>query len=43
MPDLIYEKRDGIAWLTMNRPERRNAISPQMMVQLGEAWRDYPR
>ena len=41
MPDLIYEKRDGIAYLTMNRPERRNAISPQMMVQLGEAWLDF--
>ena len=41
MPDLIYEKRDGVAYLTFNRPESRNAISPQMMVQLGEAWRDY--
>jgi enoyl-CoA hydratase len=41
MPDLSYEKRDGIAYLTFNRPESRNAISPQMMVQLGEAWRDY--
>jgi enoyl-CoA hydratase len=41
MPDLIYEKRDGIAYLIFNRPESRNAISPQMMVQLAEAWRDY--
>jgi enoyl-CoA hydratase len=39
--DLIYEKRDGIAYLTMNRPERRNAFSPQMMVQLAEAWQDF--
>ena len=41
MPDLIYEKRDGIAYLTFNRPERRNALSPQLMVQLAEAWRDF--
>jgi enoyl-CoA hydratase len=40
VPDLIYEKRDGIAFITMNRPERRNAISPEMMVRLGEAWID---
>jgi enoyl-CoA hydratase len=41
MSHLIYEKRDGIAYLTMNRPERRNAISPQMLVQLAEAWMDF--
>ncbi len=41
MTDLIYEKRDGIAYLTFNRPERRNAISPQMMLQLADAWLDY--
>ena len=41
MPDLIYEKRSGIAHLTLNRPERRNAFSPEMMVQLAEAWRDF--
>lgn len=38
---LLYEKRDGIAWLTMNRPERRNAISPEMLVRLRDAWRDF--
>ena len=41
VPDLIYEKRDGIAYLTMNRPERRNAFSPELMVRLGEAWIDF--
>ena len=41
MPDLIYEKRGHIAHLTFNRPERRNALSPQLMVQLAEAWRDF--
>jgi enoyl-CoA hydratase len=38
--DLLYEKRGGIAYLTMNRPERRNAFSPQMMVRLAEAWQE---
>jgi enoyl-CoA hydratase len=41
VPHLIYEKRDGIATLTMNRPERKNAFSPEMMVQLAEAWKDF--
>ena len=41
MPDLIYEKRGPIAYLTFNRPESRNALSPQLMVQLAEAWLDY--
>jgi enoyl-CoA hydratase/carnithine racemase len=41
MPDLIYEKRDGIAYLTMNRPEKRNALTPEMLIQLAEAWTDF--
>jgi enoyl-CoA hydratase len=41
VPDLIVEKQDGITTLTMNRPERRNAFSPQMMVQLAEAWAEF--
>jgi len=41
MPDLIYEKRDGVAYLTLNRPDRRNAFSPESIVRLAEAWIDY--
>lgn len=41
MPDLLYEKRDGVATITLNRPERRNAFSPETMVRLAEAWIDY--
>jgi enoyl-CoA hydratase len=41
MPDLIYEKRDGVAHLMFNRPERRNALSPELIVQLADAWIDY--
>ncbi len=41
MPDLLLERRDGVAILTMNRPERLNAISPQMALQLAGAWTEY--
>jgi enoyl-CoA hydratase len=41
MPDLLYEKRDGVAILTLNRPEQRNAFSPQTMVLLARAWKDF--
>jgi len=42
MPDpLLYEKRGHIAYLTLNRPDQRNAINPEMMVRLAEAWRDF--
>lgn len=38
---LLYEKRDGIAYLTINRPEARNAISPEVVCRLSDAWQDY--
>jgi enoyl-CoA hydratase len=45
MPDLLYEKlagsHAGIAVLTFNRPERRNAFTPELMVRLAEAWVDF--
>ena len=41
MPALLYEKRDGVAYLTFNRPEVHNALSPEMMVRLADAWQDF--
>ena len=41
MPDLIYKKEDGVATITLNRPERRNAFSPESIIRLAEAWIDY--
>jgi len=33
---ILYEKSEGIAWITFNRPEKMNALNP---VMLGE-WKD---
>ena len=37
---LLVDKRDGIAYVTLNRPEKRNAFSPEMLVRLCDAWKD---
>lgn len=36
MPEIRLERRDALAWLIIDHPERRNALTPEMMVQLGE-------
>lgn len=28
---LLVERRDGVLWLTLNRPERRNALNPDLI------------
>jgi len=38
---LIFEKRDGVAYLTINRPEARNALDPETVVELIDAWTEY--
>jgi enoyl-CoA hydratase/carnithine racemase len=38
---LLYEKRDRIAHLTLNRPEAKNAIDPELHRLLWEAWEDF--
>ena len=40
-PEFPYEKRDGIAYLTFNRPDKRNAISPEVICRLADAWQAY--
>src|SRR5437667_49536 len=34
---VLIEKRDGITWLIMNRPEKRNAMSPQLHIEMDDA------
>jgi enoyl-CoA hydratase/carnithine racemase len=41
MPKLLYEKRDRIARLTLNRPDARNAIDPETHELLWAAWEDF--
>ncbi len=36
---LLYEEADGVATVTMNRPEVHNAFNYQMQVELRELWR----
>ncbi|MCS7207271.1 MAG: enoyl-CoA hydratase/isomerase family protein [Dehalococcoidia bacterium] len=46
MPDystyqhLLIEKRDGVAFLTMNRPESLNATNARLHAELARIWRD---
>jgi len=40
---LEYQKRDGIGWITLSRPEVMNAIDPQMNDELWSVWRDVDR
>ena len=35
---LKLERRDAVAWLTLNRPERRNALTHGMMLELEHAF-----
>ncbi|MBU2514332.1 enoyl-CoA hydratase/isomerase family protein [bacterium] len=38
---LVYEKKNNIAYLRLNRPEARNAFDPELVVTMSEAWEDY--
>ena len=38
--DIIYEKIDGIAKITINRPEVRNAFRPETIIEMHKAFTD---
>src|SRR4051794_8337131 len=41
MPKVLYEKRDRIAYVTLNRPEAMNAVDPETHELLWETWEDF--
>jgi enoyl-CoA hydratase/carnithine racemase len=38
LPGLRYERRDGVAWITLDRPERGNALLPGMQPVVRAIW-----
>lgn len=38
--DIIYEKKEGVAWITLNRPQALNVMTFQMVAELTEAFED---
>jgi enoyl-CoA hydratase/carnithine racemase len=36
---ILYEEIDGVAWVTLNRPEVHNAFNVQMQHELKDVWR----
>ena len=38
--DILYDKQDGIAWITINRPETRNAFRTRTVHELTDAFQD---
>ena len=40
MPQVIFEKKDRIAYLTINRPEKMNALNAEVVNGLNSAWHD---
>jgi enoyl-CoA hydratase len=43
MPKVLYDKRGQIAYITLNRPEKRNAIDTETDDLLFEVWTDFSR
>ena len=37
----IYEKKDGIAYLTINNPEKANVMDDDVIGEMGEEYRDF--
>jgi enoyl-CoA hydratase/carnithine racemase len=41
MPDLLIEKNGHVGWITLNRPEKANALRDETFQELGEALRKF--
>lgn len=40
-PVVLYEVKDQIAFITLNRPEKRNAVNSELCVELAKAWKRF--
>jgi enoyl-CoA hydratase/carnithine racemase len=38
---ILYEKKDNVAWITLNRPDKRNALNSELVKALRKAWVDF--
>jgi methylglutaconyl-CoA hydratase len=43
MADIVVEEKAGIAWVTLNRPDVRNALSRDVNIELAELAQDFDR
>jgi enoyl-CoA hydratase/carnithine racemase len=41
MPKVLYEKRDRVAFVTLNRPEAKNALDPEAHRLLWSIWEEF--
>ena len=40
MSAVLFEKREHVAWLTINRPEAKNIMNGEVFVGLSDAWQE---
>ena len=38
---VLYEKKERVAYITMNRPEALNALNAELVSELNKAWRTF--
>lgn len=40
MPAVLYDKRQHVAWITLNRPEAKNMMNAEVFAGLLDAWQE---